>query len=132
MIAPRTPLSMIAIFSLDGRIFRAFDHLIAAGLGEALFVPQHLADGDLRGVVDYCPIPWEEAWMVLDTPLADGLPVDFASTRNHWPRLAKLHETGWQFDQIGVGNSDRQQKSIDRMTHISGLRFVRIRSANHG
>jgi len=132
MITPRTPLAMVAAFSLDGRVFRAFNHLIAAGVGELMFCPVHLADGDLRGVIDYCPVPWEEAWTVLDTPLDDSVPVDFASTANHWPRLAALHDTGWEYDQIAIGNSISVQKTIERMTHASGLRFVRIGSANHG
>jgi hypothetical protein len=128
MITPRTPLILIASFAVDGRVFRAFDHLIAAGVGEILLAPMVVADGDLRGVIDYCPVPWEEAWTVLDTPLDEATPLDDVTLLRNWPRLARLHRSGWQFDQISIGNSSGPTKSIDRVAHASGLRFVRIRS----
>lgn len=124
---PRTPLSVIAAFSLDGRVFRAFDHLIAAGVGELLFVPVHLAEGDLRGVVDGCPVPWGEVWAVLDTPLSKGASLDGEALEWNWPRLYQICNRGWQIDQIGLGNSRGERKSLDRLTHVSGLRFVQIR-----
>jgi len=132
MITPRTPLFLVAAFSPEGRVFRAFDHLIAAGIGEMLLCPVHLAEGDLRGVIDYCPVPWEEAWAVLDTPLDGAAAIDCETMSSQWPRLARLHRSGWLADSIGLGNSVAQTKSIDRITHASGLRFVRIHAVRHG
>lgn len=124
----RISLSVIAAFSLDGRVFRAFDHLIAAGVGELLLVPVGLAEGDLRGVVDGCPVPWEEAWTTLDAPLKQSVALDSELMQWRWARLLKVCRNGWQLDQIGLGNSAGAQKSLDRMTHLSGVRFVQIRS----
>ena len=131
MIAPRTPLILIAAFAVDGRVFRAFDHLIAAGVGEILFAPVVIAEGDLCGVIDYCPVPWEEAWAVVDTPLDEARPLcDKDMTK--WPRLSRLHATGWSFDEISIGNSAGPNKSIERVSHNTGLRFARIKAWREG
>jgi len=53
-------------FSADGRLYRAFDHLIAARHGSLLMVPLIVLQGRFDGVVDGCPVPWEEVCAVLD------------------------------------------------------------------
>ncbi len=58
-------LSAIAAFSASVRLHRAFGHLVAAAAGSLLCVPLPLAAGDLRAVVDGCPVPWEEVWALL-------------------------------------------------------------------
>lgn len=53
----------------DGRVWRAFDHLIATGPGRLLLVPVVTMEGDFTRVTDGCPVPWQEVWAVLDAPL---------------------------------------------------------------
>lgn len=130
MIVPSIPVSVIAAFSLDGHVFRAFDHLVAAGVGELLFVPQALAQGDLRGVVDRCPVPWDEVWAVLDTPLEASAAIDTEAMAWNWPRLYQMCRGGWQLDRIGLGGSAGERKALDRLTHVSGVRFAQIHPSN--
>lgn len=60
-------------FSADGRVYRAFHHLIAARMGALLLVPLHLVQGRCAEVVDGCPVPWEEVCAVLDYPAVNPL-----------------------------------------------------------
>ena len=125
---PCVHLVELARFAADQRVFRAFDHLIATRAGELLLLPVHLAEGDLRAVIDGCPVPWEEAWAALDTPVA-GAPFAAERLAAHFPRLYRLFRDGWTLDHIGIGNSQRENRSLERMTHDSGVRFVWVRPA---
>lgn len=124
----RIPLFLIAAFSPSGQVFRAFDHLIAAGAGEILFAPMVIADGDLRGVIDHCPVPWEEAWAVLDTPLEEAVSLNDEAMARDWRRLSRLAPTGWSIDAIDIGNSAGPTKAIERVTHVCGLRYARVKA----
>lgn len=116
------PLPLLAAVSGDGRVWRAFDHLIAAGAGRLLCVPLHLARGELTGVVDGCPVPWEEALVVIDAPfaahpLAPACPADP-------PLLQALRLAvpwGWGQDWIRFG---RGTSPVRRIGHESGLRYA--------
>lgn len=130
MNLPQIPIPTIATFSRVNLVFRAFDHLIAPGIGEVLFVPVSLAEGDLCSVRDGCPMPWEEAWASLDTPVDAALPVHSETLQADWPKLAALFSFGWKIDSIGIGNSAGEQKSIQRLSHVCGLRFVRIKPSS--
>lgn len=133
MIYPSIPLSLIASFSRVNAIWRAFDHLIAPGVDGLLFVPVHLADGDLRQVVDGCPVLWEEAWATLDTPVESRSPTVAPETlAARWPALRTLFPHGWRLDSIGLGNSGGELKSIERLSHPSGVRFVQVKSKSKG
>lgn len=63
-------VSTISRFATGGRVWRSFDHLIAAGPGTLLLVPIGEVDGDMTSVTDGCPVPWAEAWAVLDAPVS--------------------------------------------------------------
>lgn len=128
MIYPCISLSLIASFSRVDAIWRAFDHLIAPGVDGLLFVPVHLADGDLRQVVDGCPVLWEEAWATLDTPLDAPESIAPQVITEKWPRLASLFPRGWLLDSIGLGNSGGELKSIERLSHPSGVRYVQVKN----
>jgi len=132
MIFPLIPLSLIASFSRVDVAFRAFDHLIAPGVDGLLFVPIHLVDGDLRQVVDGCPVVWEEAWATIDSPVEEAQDVAATQLAHAWPRLASLFRDNWRVDTIGLGNSRGEQKSIERLSHPSGVRYVRVKSINKG
>lgn len=118
----RFPLETLAGFSHDGRVFRSFDHLILARGGELLLVPVFMAAGDLRRVVDGCPVPWEEVFDVLDAPtsaVSVGDPNGLAVPR----ALRALLPDGWQ---LQVFKMARREKLTRRFVHASGIRFADI------
>lgn len=127
-IATEVSVSVIAGFAADGRVYRAFDHLLAVGAADLLLVPLGRTTGDLRHVTDGCPLPWPEVWTVID---AD--PKDIAATLNapgtavpvppeamcaDHPRLALITPYGWTLDLLA--------HRMERLTHVSGIRFARV------
>lgn len=118
------PVSAIAAFSANGRVHRAFNHLIAAAPGTLLCVPLVLAAGDLRGVVDGCPVPWEEVWAVLDQPPAGPIAVTQDLIAHSWPPLAAVLPPGWELDFVPLGRAPRPVCS--RLTHPCGVRFAQV------
>ena len=68
----RLPLETLLPFAHDGRACRSFDHLIFSRVGSLLLVPVWAVVGDLRQVVDGCPVPWQEVCDVLDAQEAGG------------------------------------------------------------
>lgn len=65
-----TPLEHLEPFDSNGRAYRAFDHVICARDGAVLMVPLINVDGDLRRLVDRCPVPYEDCLSMLDEPEA--------------------------------------------------------------
>lgn len=53
-------------FAADGKIYRAFDHAVIASMGMVVAVPLEQTEGSLTGLIDRCPVPWQELWSVLD------------------------------------------------------------------
>lgn len=105
----------------DYRVWRAFDHLIAQGAG-LLLVPVGLADGDLTGVVDRCPVPWHEVWAALDTPPANPQPVSPERLRRIAPAVAlHLDPFGWVRDVVPAAGST---PTLARLTGPQGVRYV--------
>lgn len=114
----RLPLETLASFSQDGRVFRSFDHLILAKHGALLLVPVWAATGDLRRVVDGCPVPWEEVFDVLDAPamgVSVGDPAVVPSP------LRALAGDDWQLQLFRLA---RREKKTRRFVHSSGIRFA--------
>ena len=117
-------ISAIAAFSADGRVFRAFGHVVGAKPGAILLVPLGRTTGSLRDLVDVCPVPWEEVWSVLDAPLAlpELMPTEEMCRR--FPRLAQVSPYGWMRDRIPSFAA-----GVDvalRLTHPSGIRFASV------
>lgn len=113
-------------FSGDGKLYRAYDHLIAAANGTLLVAPIIVVQGRFHDVVDGCPVPWEEAYSVIE---AESLP--FMMELVHMPTIsAELDKVGslcldrsqWQFDFIGV--HDEERRNILRFKHASGVRYA--------
>lgn len=120
------PLRSVARFSGDGAVYRAFDHLVAYRAGELLLVPVAMAcPGDLRSVVDRCPIPWEEVCVVLDSPVEDPTPLSPEVFARNLPAVAAWRAEGWTIDHIALGASPR--RVLKRYVHFSGVRFARLR-----
>jgi len=111
-------------FSANGRLYRAYDHLIAATHGTLLVAPLIVVQGRFHDVIDGCPVPWEEVYSVIET---EGEP--FLMELAHMPtihtevkRLAPLglERSSWEFDFIGV--HDNARRNILRLKHPSGVR----------
>lgn len=115
-ISTEVSVSVVAGFAGDGRVYRAFNHLLASRPGEMLLVPLGRTVGDLRAVVDACPLPWAEVWAVLDAaPAAPALVPPESLCAEH-PRLAMITPYGWVRDALEIGAT--------RLTHASGIRFA--------
>lgn len=114
----RIPLETLSNFSQDGRVFRSFDHLIFARAGALLLVPVWAAVGDLRRVVDGCPVPWEEVFDVLDAPAAG---VSVGDPEIVPAPLRALAGDGWQLQLFCLA---RREKKTRRFVHSSGIRFA--------
>lgn len=121
-VATEVSVSVIAGFSSDGRVYRFHGHLLAAHPGELLLVPLGRSTGDLRAVVDHCPLPWAEVFATLDAPFAAAQPVPPEAMCHDHPRLAHITPYGWITDDIAVGPGRR---NVQRLAHPSGILFAR-------
>jgi hypothetical protein len=118
-------LSVIAAFSSSGVVFRAFGHLLAAADGTLLAVPVVASAGDLRRVVDGCPVPWEEVWAVVDAPLeADASLLAPDQLVRRFPGLAALARSGWVVDRVPAFAAGRRVAT--RVSHPCGIRFAKV------
>lgn len=116
---PHLPLEKLLPFAQDGRVFRAYDHLILARVGALLMVPVFRVSGDLRRVVDGCPVPWEEVCDVLDAPA-----MTVAVCLNPPSDLAHLAPIGWKREFFHLARRDRRVK---RLVHtVTGMRYAEV------
>lgn len=109
----------------DGAFFRRrgdLPDLIAARCGAVLLVPIHVVLGRLTGVVDGCPVPWEEVCAVPDDDLSDApagfVPFCFDEAAGYGAAvlgLARIAAEGWVW-----GGLDGFQV----FRHESGVRFA--------
>lgn len=111
-------------FSADGKLYRAYDHLIAATHGMLLMAPLIVVQGRFTDVVDGCPVPWEEVFAVID---AESMPfiMDLALMPQINFELDRLNPLGlnrsqWVFDFIGTYDDTR--RNVLRFKHASGVR----------
>lgn len=114
----RLSLEMLCAFSHDGRVFRSFDHLILPRAGSLLLVPVWAVVGDLRRVIDGCPVPWEEVCDVLDSP---AVGVSVGDPEIVPAALRSLVVDGWQLQMFRLA---RREKKTRRFVHASGIRFA--------
>ncbi|MCX7206072.1 MAG: hypothetical protein NT086_08855 [Proteobacteria bacterium] len=68
-------LDQLRPFAANDVLYRCYGHVIAAGDGTLLVVPITLVSGDLRQLVDGCPVSYHEALTVIETPISMDLPV---------------------------------------------------------
>lgn len=119
----------IAQFAGDGRVWRAFDHLLAAGPGRLLLVPVGLADGSLSAVTDGCPVPWPEVWAVLDAPLREEAPALAPERLAALAPLAAAHLTpyGWVRDVVPAAAA---VPTLTRLISPDGVRLALLGSGD--
>lgn len=118
-------VSCVAAFSADGRVYRFHGFLLAAKPGELFLVPLGRTSGDLRCVVDCCPVPWHEVWATIDTPPANPVPVLPETLCHDFPRLAQITPYGWLADAIALSSI---RPNVQRLLHSSGLVYAKAGS----
>lgn len=118
-------VSTLAAFSASRQVFRVYGHLLAVADGALVLVPLALVAGDCRGVLDGCPVPWEEVLAVLEAPALNPEPLPpgvFAAP------LVGLTQgefsTGWARDHIRPFFSGKRLAT--RWSHVSGVRLARL------
>lgn len=134
MIDP-VPLSLLANFSADGRVYQAFERYIAPATGRILMVPSALVyvmeGGWARNgisppfgsaVVPGCPVPVEEIAALLDTPPVRPVRVDPASML--WQLLAAMAESDWVQDTIALSPGSRRR--VLRVRHPCGIVYGEV------
>lgn len=108
-------------------VWRSFDHLIVPGPGTLLLVPVVEVDGDMTGVIDGCPVPWAEAWAVIDTPPAQPVALSPERLGRLAPALAsRMAPHGWMHDVVPA------QAMVPTMTRLVGPDGVRFAMLGDG
>ena len=122
MTVPLILVNDIARFDVSGCVHRAFDHLIAVRYGGFLLVPIGLAIGDMRPVIDRCPVPVGEVAAVLDGDPRRNTEEDpmRITVMQHLQAFAPAAE--WEVDHIALGQLGHP--NIRRLIHSSGLRYA--------
>jgi hypothetical protein len=120
---PSIAAAQLAAFSADGRLYRAYNHVVAALHGCVLLVPLYLVRGDLSQLVDGCPVPWEEVDDVLRREPGATHVFDFAAEPYGAliRGVADLVPSGWSLDFVDI---NRSSHLAWRLMHWSGLRFA--------
>lgn len=119
-------VSTLAAFSASHQVFRVYGHLLAVAEGALVLVPLALVAGDCRGVLDGCPVPWEEVLAVLDAPALNPEPVPPVElSRGPLVGLTQGEfSTGWARDHIRPFFSGKRLAT--RWSHVSGVRLARL------
>ena len=119
----QVPMATVARFAPDGRVWRAFDHLLAVGPGSLALFPVGLMDGDMTRVIDGSPVPWLEAWTAIDAPRGahvraltpEGLALESPMA------AALLPPYGWVADVVTAGET---VPTLRRLVAPCGVRLV--------
>jgi hypothetical protein len=128
----QVPLAAIEAFAAAGRVYRAFDHAIAADKGMVLLVPIWRVCGDLGGLEDACPVPWEEVIGILEEPKADARPVPEWAMSISGRTFRSLARTHWDADEISIGPGFATP--VTRFFHPAGIHLAVLSALlpNHG
>ena len=115
-------------FSSDRKIYRAYDHLIAATHGSLVLAPLIVMQGRFHDVVDGCPVPWEEVNAVIEAPHTPFC-LELSKLESVKCELDRynplgLDRNGWEFDFIGT--FDDSHRNILRFKHDSGVRCATV------
>ncbi len=133
---PLEVLGLVGDEPWSGRVFRAYDHLIVAGIGWLIVVPIARVEGSLQHVIDLCPVPYADVLAVVDphegAPLM-CLPAKLAmllAQLSKWWAASRLDgddevlpAEGWSLDAIGL-SAQTVRPNVARAVHASGLRLA--------
>ena len=124
---PAFPIERVRLFSADGLVYRAFWHLVAARVGSLLCVPFHLVTGRCDAVQDYCPVPWEEVFAVLDEPFSGPCDHGLAHVVEAMEKVRQLDYMGidpLQCDLDFIRPMENGTSKVMRMVHPCGVRYA--------
>jgi hypothetical protein len=132
LTAPLFPIDRLRLFSADGQVYRAFDHLIAARMGTLLLVPLHLVTGPFHlpsgkpALVDGCPVPWEEVHAVLKYPATSPIaPADATLAEfNYLQRFAALGLSPAACEMDHIAPMVNGEEKVLRLVHPCGVRYA--------
>lgn len=86
-----------------------------------------LSAAGLVGIVarEGYPVPWEEAWALVDVPVAgDAAVLSSEQVVRRFPGLAALARREWREDRIAPFAAGR--RAATRLSHPSGIRFAKV------
>jgi hypothetical protein len=119
----KLPLSIIARFSADGRVYSAFGYYIAAGHGYVLLVPVGAAYEDCAiDVVQGSPVPVEEISALINEPLYRQH--ELGHEFKLWPMFAVLCDSGWHYDMVPI--MPGAWRAVLRATNENGIRYAEV------
>lgn len=125
MTARFFPIERLRLFSVDGNVYRAFDHLIAARMGMLLLVPQHLAVGSRDAVMDGCPVPHEEIFAVLEyPPNPSPLPFIRGGVDDYVQQIGYLGIDPGACEMDYITPMVNGKAKVLRLVHPSGVRYA--------
>lgn len=117
----------VARFAADSQVWRSFDHLVAYNGEALLMVPIALARGNLLGVIDGLPVPWEEALAVLSAEGDAPKRVSVETLASLAPALVRsFPPEGWVVDRVPAGP---KVPVLIRAVGPDGIRWARARGA---
>jgi hypothetical protein len=122
MSQPFVHIDRIRLFSSNGEVYRAFHHLIASRVGTLLLVPLHLVVGRCDVVVDGCPVPWEEAFAVLEYPATH--PLGNPEWNDHAQQLQYLGIAPDSCEMDHIAPMTLGREKVLRLVHPSGVRYA--------
>lgn len=112
----------IGRWDVSGCVHRAFDCLIGVRYGGFLLVPIGLTVGDMRMVIDRCPLPVDEVAAVLAGDPQRNTSEDPMQS----PAMRLLQgfapAAEWEVDHIALGQLGHA--NIRRLLHPSGIRYA--------
>ena len=116
------PIERLHLFSTDGQVYRAFDHLIAARMGTLLLVPMHLVTGRCDAVIDGCPVPWEEVHAVLEYPAGNA--ATWQGCDDHVQQLEYLDIAPAECEMDHIAPMVNGSEKVLRLVHPCGVRYA--------
>lgn len=121
-------IDRIRLFSANGEVYRAFHQLVAARVGTLLIVPLHLVIGRYDGVVDGCPVPWEEVYAVLEYPATHPLRnSEHCYGRNdHMQQLQYLGIDPDSCKMDHIAPMVNGMEKVMRLVHPCGVRYAAV------
>ena len=128
MNEPFFPIERLRLFSADGQVYRAFNHLVAARMGTLLMVPMNLVAGRCNEVIDGCPVPWEEVHAVLEYPAVrlsiQEAHVAYWNFNYHVQQLKHLGIDPAECEMDHITPMVNGEEKVLRLVHPSGVRYA--------
>lgn len=118
-------IDRVRAFANQGKVYRAFNHLIAARMGTLLMVPMQLIAGRCDDVIDGCPVPWEEVHAVLEYPVSSPRPKrNWPWYQDHVQQLKSLGLDPAACELDFISPMVKGEEKVLRVKHPCGVRYA--------